>query len=130
MEINFNQDEQPKKQPFPVPNDYFDKLPNRIMQRVTSEQKSAWNWLPTLQAPLRMALASLLLLVTFIGVFYLSTNTTTETNKNQLAMISEQEIMNYLLTSDHLETSDLAELTTTNQDLTHYFIPASETEIE
>src|SRR5690606_7786940 len=100
MKPDFNLDGLPKKQPYQVPEDYFDKLPNRIMQRVTAEPKPAWNWLPILPAPLRMALASVVLLLAFVGVFFLNHDVAVTSEPNQLAQVSDQEIMDYLLTTE------------------------------
>ena len=130
MKPDFNLDDFPKKQPYHVPEDYFDKLPNRIMQRVTAEPKSGWSWLPTFSAPLRVALASVVLLLAFVGVFFLNQDVASTQEPNHLAQVSDQEIMDYLLTSERLETADLTELSLTGQDLTYHFIPASNTEIE
>ena len=55
MKPKFNLEELKRENVYNVPEDYFDKLPNRIMQRVTASPKASESlgWFPK---PLRLAL--------------------------------------------------------------------------
>lgn len=129
-------DEIPKKNIYEVPADYFEKLPGVMMNRVNRPQPSYLRVLTFTPVPwLKGAVAGLALLISFIFIF-LSQNTepvvgTLNGESTQiLAAVSGQEAMDYLLTSDQLETYDLAILPQAEQDFTHEFIQASDAELE
>ena len=128
MKPKFNLEELKRENVYHVPEDYFDKLPNRIMQRVNAvpESAGALSWIP---APWRMALAGSGFAAVFATVFMLNFNDQQPEFSNQLAQVNDTEIVNYLLASEQLERTDLALLNGTEKDLTHEFLTANETEI-
>ena len=128
MKPKFNLEELKRENVYSVPEDYFDKLPNRIMQRVTAspEKAGALNWIP---APWRMALAGSGFAAVFATVFMLNFNEQQPDFSGQLAQINDTEIVNYLLASEQLERTDLALLNSSEQDFTHEFLTADETAI-
>lgn len=112
-----------------VPDDYFDRLPNRIMQRVTDNAPApagAMGWLP---APWRLALAGTGFATIFAGVFMLNLKEPQPDFYGQLAQVNETEVVNYLLASEQLERADLVLLNATDRDLTHEFLSANDAEI-
>jgi hypothetical protein len=127
-------DEIPKKNIYEVPADYFEKLPGVMMTRVNgSKQETANLFLIFKQLPwLKHALAGFALLISFIFIFL--NNTPAPENQmvassQLLSAVSNNEAMEYLLTSDQLENADLAILPQTDEDFTHEFISASEEEL-
>lgn len=101
----------PKRNPYQVPEGYFDRLPMRVMERTAAREQERFGWLPNLWQPLRLALAPLvLLLLVFVGVYYYSTPTEQDKLHLNLAAVPDTEIMNYLSTYATLETTDFAEL--------------------
>src|SRR5688572_18878714 len=130
MKPNFNLEDLKRENVYHVPENYFDKLPNRIMQRVTAtmpETSEAKGWLP---APLRLALAGTGFAAVFATVFMLNFQETETTFSGQLAQVNETEIVNYLLASEQLDRSDLTAFNVSEQDFTAEFIGANETEIQ
>ena len=130
MKPNFNLEDLKRENVYNVPEHYFDKLPNRIMQRVTAtspETSEAKSWLP---APLRMALAGSGFAAVFATVFMLSVDQNEQIASDPLANLQETEIVNYLLTDDQIERIDLAALKVTDQNLTAQFINANPAEIQ
>jgi hypothetical protein len=130
MKPNFNLEDLKRENVYNVPENYFDKLPNRIMQRVTAtppETSGAKSWLP---APVRLALAGSGFAAVFATVFLLNFSQTDQTFTGRLAAVPETEIVNYLLASEQLDRSDLALFPGAETDLTYEFISASQTEIK
>ncbi|GEO03511.1 hypothetical protein AAE02nite_11750 [Adhaeribacter aerolatus] len=127
-------DEIPKKNIYEVPADYFEKLPAQMMTRVNGHRQEnsgvfTFGALPWLKS----ALAGLALVISFISIFlYNSSEPGTYTGESTqiLAAVSDQEAMDYLLTSDQLDSYDLAMLPQAEQDFTHEFIQASDAELE
>ena len=128
MKPKFNLEDLKRENVYSVPEDYFDKLPNRIMQRVTNSPESA-DALSWISAPWRLALAGSGFAAVFATVFMLNFNEQQPDFSNQLAQLNDTEIVNYLLASEQLERTDLALLNGTEKDLTHEFLTANETEI-
>jgi len=135
-------DEIPKKNIYEVPANYFDKLPGVVMARVTDKKQgfifsaSAFAW----HNPwLKGALASLALIICFVFVFLVKSAQVTDHNQpiasqpsessNLLASVSKTDAMEYLLTSEQINHTDLALLSQTDQDITHEFIQASSADI-
>ena len=130
MKPKLNLEELKRENVYHVPEDYFDRLPNRIMQRVTAtppETAGAFGWFPK---PLRLALAGSGFAAVFATVFMLNVNQQQTGYEQQLAQLNDTEIMHYLLTSERLERTDLAVLTSANQDLTHEFLNVNAAEIQ
>ncbi|MBK0403931.1 hypothetical protein I5M27_13125 [Adhaeribacter sp. BT258] len=129
MKPNFNLEDLKHENVYNVPENYFDKLPNRIMQRVTStpaETSEAGSWFPK---PLRLALAGSGFAAVFATVFMLNMQEDKTPRADMLAQVPQTEIMNYLLATEQMERSDLAILNAADQDLTHEFIAANSAEI-
>ena len=104
----------PKHNVYQVPEDYFDRLPTRIMARTAAAPKH--QWLPTqVWQSLRMAVAPLMLLLLFVGVFYFSLQSQPEQQSLHIAAVSDTEIVYYLTTYATVESNDLAELNTLQQ---------------
>ncbi|WP_345224489.1 hypothetical protein [Hymenobacter koreensis] len=145
MKTPFRLDDHPRRpQPLaPPPDAYFDKLPLRIMQRVQpAETTPAFGWLLALSAPLRTALASVVLLLGFVGAFWLTgapqrvsrpvAEAAPAASASQvLAQVPQAEVAQYLLSdaAPQLALLDLAETSVADQDLTHAFLPGSADDI-
>jgi hypothetical protein len=129
MKPKFNLEDLKRENVHNVPENYFDKLPNRIMQRVivsSPETSEAKSWLP---APLRLALAGSGFAAVFATVFML--NQAPEFPQvDFLASVPQTEIVNYLLASEQLDQADLTSLNIADQNLTAEFINANDTEIQ
>jgi hypothetical protein len=108
-----------------VPEDYFDRLPMRIMERTTAAPQQ--QWLPSqVWQNLRVAIAPLILLLLFVGVFYFSLKSQPEQQALQMATVSDTEIVNYLTAYSTVESADLADLNTLQeQELTSEFLNVS-----
>ena len=116
----------PKHQVHRVPEGYFDRLPMRIMERTAArEHIAATPWQARLWQPVRYALAPLLLLVLFVGVFLFSAQEAPQQNGLSVASLSDQEIMNYLSTYAQMETADLEEYLSADQELAADFLNVS-----
>ncbi|TPE44310.1 hypothetical protein [Pontibacter mangrovi] len=96
----------PKRNPYQVPDGYFDRLPARVMERTESAQEQAF-WLESLWRPLRLAVAPLVLLLVFVAAFFYSVPDKPIIN---LAGVPDTAIVDYLSTYATLETADFAEL--------------------
>ena len=114
MKEEFDINRLPKQPGYQVPEDYFDKLPLRIMERTAyakpaTQPQTAWFW------QLKTAFAGLGLALVFTASF-LITQLTDQTLSTQEAMsqMSQKEIYQYLVTQEDLETADLAEVTAVN----------------
>ncbi|MFD2784111.1 hypothetical protein [Hymenobacter rubripertinctus] len=99
----------------PPPDRYFEQLPMRVMQRVPAAPAPAapaWGWLAALSAPLRTALASVVVLGGFAASFLLNpAGPAGPVAGAALARVPQQELMQYLLASDQrISLTDLAEL--------------------
>ena len=118
----------PKKNIYQVPPQYFDKLPNRVMMRVQQNNlpKPVSLWNQQQYSYWRSALAGLVLILTFIFIFRISSPLTPHANStNLLARISDKEALDYLITSEKLEMQDLSLLSQAHTDLSHEFIQVS-----
>ncbi|OON66941.1 hypothetical protein [Hymenobacter sp. CRA2] len=148
MKTPFRLNEHPRRPAPPLappPEDYFDKLPLRVMQRVRPQEPAAaplLGWLTALSAPLRTALASLLLLVGFVGTFWLTQRAlpqsgaplaaTRQSSAQALAAVPRAEAVQYLLSDEaaRLSLAELSETTVADHDLTSAFLPATDAEIQ
>lgn len=106
--------ELPKHNVYQVPEDYFDRLPTRIMERTATAPKTVWAPVQLWQS-LRVAVAPLVLLLLFVGVFYFSMQSKPEQQALNMAKVSDTEIVDYLTTYATLESADLAELNSLQQ---------------
>ncbi|MDX5438131.1 MAG: hypothetical protein LPK03_13095 [Pontibacter sp.] len=130
MKEDFKLSDIPKRQPYQVPDGYFERLPMQMMEHVAAdEQKPAWQQL--WWRPLRLAVAPLVLLLMFVGVYFLNTPEQPEAQLVNLASVSDTDIVDYLSTYATLETTDFAELNTLQeQELPAEFLNVSATEAE
>ena len=129
MKPNFNLEDLKRENVYNVPDAYFDKLPNRIMQRVTAtapETSEAKSWLPI---RLRLTLVSSGFAAVFATVFML--NQAPETPQGDLlASVPDTEIVDYILASNQLERTDLVSLNIPAQNLTAEFMNVNQQEIQ
>ncbi|GAB3835720.1 hypothetical protein [Hymenobacter jeollabukensis] len=146
MKTPFRLDEHPRRpQPplAPPAADYFDKLPLRVMHRVrpAAEPAPLWGWFASLSAPLRTALASVVLLLTFVGSFWLTSRpgglpaagVARRANAAQaLAAVPRAEAVQYLLSdaAPRVTLADLADTHVAERALTADFLPGTDAEIQ
>ncbi|MCC3159849.1 hypothetical protein LJ737_21585 [Hymenobacter sp. 15J16-1T3B] len=145
MKTPFRLDEHPRRpQPplAPPAADFFDKLPLRVMQRVRpaadADAAPAWGWLAALSAPLRTALASVVVLLTFVGSFWLASRPGSQpavrplSAAQALAAVPRAEAVQYLLSdaAPRLTLADLADTHVAERDLTADFLPGTDADIQ
>ena len=127
-------DDLPKKNIYRVPDRYFDQLPGVVMARVR-EKEAAHNpvaiftfWRQPLL--LRVALASLAIILSCIVIFNHSNQSNSSSSGEMLlSSVSEKDAVDYLMTSNQLETQDLTILSLSDEDMSHEFIQVSQEEI-
>ncbi|GAA4300564.1 hypothetical protein [Nibribacter koreensis] len=111
MKEEFDINSLPKHHGYQVPEDYFDKLPLRIMQKTAyagpvAQPQAAWFW------QLKTAFAGLGLALVFAASFLITQYTDqTLSTQEAMAQVSQKEIYQYLLNQEDLQTADLAEVT-------------------
>jgi predicted lipoprotein len=120
-----------------------------VMQRVQPQEAAdaapLFGWLAGLSAPLRTALASLLVLVAFVGAFWLmrpavvtpvvSPAALARANaapEKTLAAVPRTEVVRYLLSdaAPRLTLNELAETPLADRDLTPSFLPGSDADVQ
>lgn len=133
MKQNFKLEDIPKQKIYPVPDGYFDKLPGVIMSRVaTQEVTPVKTWFTSWYAPYRLALTSAALTFGFAGVFWLAQEQPTSELTNSMAIlptISHTEVIDYVASTETLDSRDLAELNLTETDVSPEFIMATTDDI-
>jgi hypothetical protein len=130
-------DDLPKKNIYQVPDRYFDQLPGRVMSRVREKETANYPSaiLTFLRQPfLRGALAGLAIVLSFIFIFTLNPKNPQPANPSSdaaglLSNISQKDAIDYLMTSDQLDTQDLSALSLSNEDLSHEFIQVTREDI-
>ena len=127
MEPNFKLENLRRENVYNVPEAYFDKLPNRIMQRVTKTPEVSESKF-RIPAYLRMALAGSGFAAVFATVFLLNTEKEKPVSYS-LTSVPKTEIVNYLLASEQMDHSDLTILNVADRDLTADFVSANQTDI-
>ncbi|MBJ6116620.1 hypothetical protein JAO76_00330 [Pontibacter sp. BT310] len=122
---NITLSELPKHNVYQVPEDYFDRLPTRIMERTAAAPQQAW--LPArMWQGMRVAMAPLILLAMFVGVYYFTLESQPDQQAINMAVVTDTEIVDYLTANASLESADFAELNTIqNQELTADFLNVS-----
>lgn len=116
----------PKHNVHRVPEGYFDRLPMRIMARTAAREHIASTpWQARLWRPVRYAMAPLLLLLLFAGTFLFSMQQAPQQETLTVATLSDQEIMNYLNAYAQMETADLEEYLSADQELAAEFLNVS-----
>jgi len=128
MNKDFKLSDLPKRNMYQVPEAYFNRLPTRIMARTAAAETLQPAWQQSLWRPLRLTLAPLVLLLVFVGVFYLNISDRPTPAPADFASLAEVEIMDYLTSNDtQLETADFAELNSlADQELTADFLNVSQ----
>jgi hypothetical protein len=127
-------DDLPKKNIYQVPDRYFDQLPGVVMARVREKEASHHPvaiftfWRQPLL--LRVALASLAIILSCIIIFNNSNQSNSSfSGEMLLSSVSEKDAVDYLMTSNQLETQDLTILSLSGEDMSHEFIQVSQEEI-
>lgn len=118
----------PKHNVHQVPEGYFDRLPMRIMERTAArEQITAAAWYAQLWRPVRYAVAPLILLLLFVGIYFF--NLQQEQQQRQqavtIASLSNDEIINYLDIYAQVDASDFEEYSVADQELAVDFFNVS-----
>lgn len=134
MKEPFNLESLPKHNIYQVPENYFDRLPMRVMER-TAATKEQPVWFTSIWVPVRVAVAPLVLMLVFVGAFFFTLKQQKQGEYYALKLLAEQEILDYLHSHEDLETADLAELNSlTKQEFTEDFLnispSAAEEELE
>ncbi|AHJ97274.1 hypothetical protein [Hymenobacter swuensis] len=137
MNTPFRLDEHRRRPQPPLalpPDRYFEQLPMRVMQRVQTSAPNpvASGWLTVLSAPMRTALASVLVLGSFAASFLLSPAATMQpATTATLAQVPREELMQYLLASEQRVTlPDLADLPGAVQNAPASTLQASPEELQ
>ncbi|WP_439879839.1 hypothetical protein ACSX1A_11735 [Pontibacter sp. MBLB2868] len=131
MKKDFKLEDLPKHNVYQVPENYFDRLPTRVMERTAAAGKPEQAWLPSLWRPLRLAIAPLVLLLVFVGVYFFNIAPTTQEPQYALGPLAEQDIVDYLNNNEDLEVADFAEFSSlSDQELTADFLNISPTSAE
>ncbi|MBW7467504.1 hypothetical protein K0O23_10525 [Pontibacter aydingkolensis] len=110
MKEDFKLENLPKHNVYQVPEHYFDRLPMHVMERTAGAENKVPTWQRSLWAPLRIAVAPLVLLLVFVGAFYFTLQQQKQDDYFAMHPMAEHEIMDYLNYNEDLETADLAEL--------------------
>ncbi|WP_230407060.1 hypothetical protein [Pontibacter cellulosilyticus] len=126
MKEDFKLDNLPKHNIYQVPEQYFDRLPMRVMERTAGAERQVPAWQQSLWAPLRTAIAPLVLLLVFVGAFIVTLQQQKQDEQYALQPLAEEEILDYLSYNEDLETADFAELSSmSKQDFTEDFLNIS-----
>jgi len=140
MNTPFNLDDHKRRpQPLaPPPERYFEQLPMRVMARVHPAPApglaGAGGWLQHLSAPVRTALASVLVLGGFAASFFLNQSASTllpPSSGAVLASVPQAEMVQYLLASEQRVTlTDLAEVASSGAASPDTYLQASPAELQ
>ena len=131
MKKDFKLSDLPKRNIYEVPDKYFDRLPTQIMERTAGAGYSPAPWYAAAWKPLRMALASLALLLAVGVVYFTQLRNQSEEQVIHLATVADDDIMDYLSTYAILESGDFAELNSvSDQEMTADFLNVSATAAE
>ncbi|GHA78286.1 hypothetical protein [Pontibacter akesuensis] len=114
----------PKRQPYQVPDGYFDKLPMQVMARTVAPEAPA-PWLEQVWRPMRLAIAPLLLLLVFVGVYFVNTQQAAQPAPATVASLSDAEIMQYLNDYAQVDATDLEEHAMADAELASEFLNVS-----
>lgn len=131
---NITLSELPKHNIYQVPENYFDKLPMRVMERTATAPQQ--DWLPAqLWQNLRVAIAPVVMLLLFVGVLYVNIAPKPEQQAAEFATLHNTEIMDYLTSYATIESNDFAEMTTLREkeltaDVLNVSSAAAEEELE
>lgn len=125
MRENFKLSDIPKHNVYQVPENYFEQLPRRVMDHAVAAPAQTWQT-ASIWKPVRMVVAPLVLMLVFLGVFYLNMPVQPAAGSMALGSLQDQEIVHYLSTYATLESADFADLNSIGrQDLTADFLNIS-----
>ncbi|GAB3830808.1 hypothetical protein [Pontibacter rugosus] len=114
----------PKRQPYQVPEGYFDRLPMRIMEHTAAPEAVApAPWHEQLWRPVRLAVAPLLLLLVFVGVYFF--NVQQPQAPASIASLSNAEIIHYLDSYTHVDAADFEQYGIADRELAVEFLNVS-----
>ncbi len=131
MKEDFKLEDIPKHNIYQVPEHYFERLPMRVMERTAGAKNSEPTWQRSLWLLLRPAIAPLVLLLVFAGVYFVSIQQLAQNEPYAVGPLAKNEILNYLNAQDDLEISDFSELNSiSKQELTVDFVNISATAAE
>lgn len=114
----------PKRQPYQVPEGYFDKLPMQVMAR-TAAPEAATPEFGHVWRSLRLAIAPLLLLLVFVGVYFLNIQQAAQPAPATVASLSDAEILQYLNNYAQVDAADLEEHAMADTELASEFLNVS-----
>lgn len=131
MKKDFKLEQLPKHNIYQVPEHYFDRLPMRVMEQTAQAEGTHISKLLVFWQTVRMAVAPVVLLMVFVGVYFFSMQQTTPPEQAIAGPLSSNDILEYLSYNTDLETTDFAELNSlSKQELTADFINISPTVAE
>ncbi len=130
LDKKFKLSDLPKHNVYKVPEGYFERLPMRVMERTAGAGEPEQAWFAAVWKPVRVAMAPLLLLAMFVGVYLFNVPSQPQPFTNSLSYVGEAEIVDYLSNDIYLETADFAELAIANQEMTVDFLNISSASAE
>lgn len=131
MKNEFKLSDLPKRNIYEVPDKYFDRLPTQIMERTARAGFSPAPWYAAVRKPLRLALAPLLILLVPGVVYFSQLPGKQPDHEVALAVVDNEDIMDYLSTYAVLESADFAEYTSLSErEMTAEFLNVSATAAE
>lgn len=105
-----------KKNIYSVPDNYFDQLPGKIQERVTTTPRSAFRF--TLSSGLALKLAgSAMAIMLLVFYFWAPTSDSHMTPEDMLAQVNTSDLIVYLETTDMTTDELLNEIDLNNIDL-------------
>ena len=131
MKDNIKLNELPRHNIYQVPENYFERLPLRVMERTAAATAPETSQLTLLWQSVRMVIAPFVLLLVFLGVYYLNMPAAPEQHTIGIASLQDDEIVDYLSTYATLESNDFADMNTLEaQELTAEVLNVSATNAE
>jgi hypothetical protein len=131
LKNNFKLADIPKHNIYQVPDKYFDRLPTRVMERTAATDNAKHIQLPQVWRLFRLAVAPVVLVAVFVGVYYFNINKPAQKQTYALGPLAEQEILHYLNNHEDLEPADFAELSIlSDQEVTAEFLNISSSAAE
>lgn len=103
--MKINLDDIDKKQPYSIPEQYFEDLPLKIQGRISAESHSKLSWLPNFSLVWKLIIATVPIIILAIFIYLPPSNPTAE---ELLAEIPESELIAYVDQID-LNLSDISQ---------------------
>ncbi|MCC9134929.1 hypothetical protein ACFSKU_19480 [Pontibacter silvestris] len=132
MKEDFKLNDIPKRNVYKVPENYFDRLPMRVMEQTAAQEEATVSINSAKWWRLgRIAIAPLMLLLLFVCVYFYNNNREAE-QKDTFAIqqIPAQDIVEYLDTYATLEAADFENLSVSHKGLAAEFLNVSPTSAE